>query len=60
MSGDMNGELRLWNPIDGKLAGGGKPLKQHRKTITSIAWEPLHLDYSCQRVATASKDGEAE
>lgn len=53
-SGGMDGELRIWKVSDGTMVG--KPMKAHRKWITAIAWEPMHNNPKCTRVATASKD----
>jgi ribosome assembly protein 4 len=55
-SAGMDGELRIWNSSTGNLLG--KPYKGHRSYINSIAWEPLHLNYNCSRLATASKDND--
>mmetsp|Transcript_94093 Transcript_94093/g.271972 ORF Transcript_94093/g.271972 Transcript_94093/m.271972 type:complete len:538 (+) Transcript_94093:25-1638(+) len=54
-SSDKNGTLILWDPIT------GKPLftkaKAHRQWITSISWEPMHLNGGkCERLVTSSKD----
>jgi len=54
-SGDMKGNLIFWNPDSGKATT--KPIQAHAKWITSIAWEPMHLNPKCVRVASASKDG---
>ncbi|KAI8815386.1 quinon protein alcohol dehydrogenase-like superfamily [Cladochytrium replicatum] len=54
VSGSMDDTIRLWDPKSGKAIGG--PLKGHSKCITSIAWEPMHLNRECNRFATASKD----
>ena len=35
----------------------GKPMKGHRKWITSLAWEPMHIDPECNVLASSSKDG---
>ena len=31
-------------------------LNGHSKFVTSLAWEPLHLNKECNRVVSASKD----
>eukprot|EP00899_Mesostigma_viride_P016657 jgi/Mesvir1/24993/Mv16951-RA.1 len=54
VTGDMNGEVRLWDPETGVALGGA--LKGHRKWVTSVAWEPAHVVYPCDRFATSSKD----
>lgn len=54
VSADRVGEVRVWNPKSGKEVC--KPLKRHRQWITSLAWEPMHLNAACERVASSSKD----
>lgn len=54
ISGDRSGEIRLWDPKTGIQRG--QPLKGHRKWITSLAYEPLHMDPTCRRMVSASKD----
>ncbi|EON65046.1 hypothetical protein W97_04281 [Coniosporium apollinis CBS 100218] len=47
--------VRLWEPQTGEALGG--PLKGHSKWITSLAWEPYHLEEQGRpRVASSSKD----
>ncbi|TIC21720.1 WD40 repeat-like protein [Wallemia mellicola] len=53
-SGSKDGSLRLWDPKTGSAIGGA--LKGHTKWITSIAWEPTHLNAKNPRFATSSKD----
>jgi len=53
-SGDKNGELRLWDPISG--AAVGRPFSGHRQWITSMSWEPQHVNAACERLVTGSKD----
>ena len=55
VSGDKNGVLIVWDPTTGKAIG--KHIKAHRQWITAIAWEPMHANASCERLATSSKDG---
>ncbi|KAI9099433.1 quinon protein alcohol dehydrogenase-like superfamily [Phlyctochytrium arcticum] len=55
VSGGMDTTIRLWDPKTGKALG--EALKSHRQVITSIAWEPMHLNKQCNRFASASKDG---
>lgn len=31
----------------------------HKKWITGISWEPVHLSAPCRRFVSASKDGDA-
>ena len=33
-------------------------MSRHTKFITALAWEPLHLNGSCRRLASASNDGD--
>ena len=53
-SADRSGEIRLWDPSTGSQIG--QPLKGHSKWITSIVFEPLHLNGQITRLATGSKD----
>lgn len=54
-SGDRNGEIRLWDPKTGKQVGD--VLRGHKQYVTSLAWEPMHLNKgSCERLASSSKD----
>lgn len=55
VSADRSGEIRLWDPATGQPHG--QPLKGHKKWVTSLAFEPLHLDEECTRLASSSKDG---
>ncbi|KAJ1675271.1 hypothetical protein EV182_001590 [Spiromyces aspiralis] len=48
-------QIRLWCPKTGKELG--PPLKGHRKWITGLSWEPLHLNPTANRLASSSKDG---
>lgn len=48
------GNICLWNPRDGKQLG--KVMRGHKKWITIVCWEPLHLNGECRRLASASKD----
>uniref|UniRef100_A0A0D9XTS9 NLE domain-containing protein n=2 Tax=Leersia perrieri TaxID=77586 RepID=A0A0D9XTS9_9ORYZ len=57
VSGSKSGELILWDPKTGKQLG--TPLTGHRKWITSVSWEPVHLQAPCRRFVSASKDGDA-
>eukprot|EP01038_Epipyxis_sp_PR26KG_P008324 gene8324-11265_t len=54
VSADKAGEIRVWNPSTGLQHG--QPLKSHKKWITSLAFEPLHMDPTCIRFASSSKD----
>lgn len=55
-SGDRSGELRVWDPKTGEPVG--RPLRGHRKWITSVSWEPMHRTPAgaCERLVSASKD----
>lgn len=55
-SGGMDNDVRLWEPTKGQTVG--PPLKGHKKWITSLAWEPLHLASPSRRLASASRDGD--
>ena len=54
VSGDRSGEIRLWNPLTGEQVG--RELKAHTKHITSLSFEPFHLNPHCDRLASSSKD----
>ena len=54
VSADKSGEIRIWDPKTGTQVG--QPLTGHKKWITAIAFEPLHLDPLCRRIATSSND----
>ncbi|KAF2242791.1 WD40 repeat-like protein [Trematosphaeria pertusa] len=55
-SGGYDNEVRIWDPETGKQVGG--PLKGHTNFITSLSWEPYHLQEPGRpRVASSSKDG---
>ncbi|KAF9643630.1 WD-repeat protein [Thelephora ganbajun] len=54
-TGGHDGHVRLWDPKTGKPFG--EPLKGHSKWITSLAWEPIHLNPTAPRLASSSKDG---
>ncbi len=56
-SGDKTGEIRLWDSQKGNMVG--RPMKSHRKWITSLSWEPLHANGACERLISGSKDGTA-
>jgi ribosome assembly protein 4 len=55
VSGDRNGVWILWDPAKGTAIG--KHVKAHKQWITGLAWEPLHANSKCERLATSSKDG---
>ncbi|EXB37371.1 Notchless-like protein [Morus notabilis] len=57
VSGSKAGELQCWDPQTGKALGN--PLNGHKKYITGISWEPVHLGAPCRRFVSASKDGDA-
>ncbi len=50
----MEGDICLWDALTHKQLG--KPLKGHTKFITSLSWEPIHLDQDCNLLASSSKD----
>ncbi|KAL8283370.1 hypothetical protein RQP46_005780 [Phenoliferia psychrophenolica] len=54
-TGSMDNTVRLWDPKTGKAIG--EPLRGHQKWITSLAWEPVHLNAESPRLASSSKDG---
>ncbi|KAL6129956.1 hypothetical protein ACLB2K_068338 [Fragaria x ananassa] len=57
VSGSKSGELQCWDPQTGKPSGN--PLIGHKKWITGISWEPVHLAAPCRRFVSAGKDGDA-
>lgn len=54
-SGDHDGVIYIWDPSNTKDTG--KRLSGHKKFITGLAWEPLHLNKDCSRMVSSSKDG---
>ena len=56
-SGSMDKDVRLWDPESGAAVGG--PMRGHKKHITALAWEPAHVRYPPERLASASGDGTA-
>ena len=53
-SGDKNGEVIIWNAKTGDMISR---LSGHRQWVTSLSWEPLHLNSKCDRLASSSRDG---
>ncbi|CAJ2673397.1 unnamed protein product [Trifolium pratense] len=59
-SGSRAGELICWDPQTGKsLVSLGNPRSDLKKWITSISWEPVHLNAPCRRFVCGSKDNVA-
>jgi ribosome assembly protein 4 len=54
-TGGHDGHVRLWDPKTGKPIGD--VLKGHSKWVTSLSWEPIHINPSAPRLASSSKDG---
>ncbi|KDQ51089.1 hypothetical protein JAAARDRAFT_164179 [Jaapia argillacea MUCL 33604] len=54
-SGGHDGHVRLWDPKTGKPLGDA--MKGHSKWVTSLAWEPIHINATAPRLASSSKDG---
>jgi ribosome assembly protein 4 len=55
-SGGYDNAVCIWDASNGKQIAG--PLKGHTGFITSLAWEPYHLqEPNRPRVASSSKDG---
>lgn len=54
LSADKSGEIRAWDPKTG--LSHGKALTGHKKWVTSLAFEPLHLNPTCNRFVSSSKD----
>ncbi|KAK6002900.1 hypothetical protein QM012_001650 [Aureobasidium pullulans] len=54
-TGSMDNTIRLWDAQTGKPLGG--PMKGHTKWVTSMSWEPYHMQQVGRpRIASASKD----
>ena len=53
-SGDKNGDVIIWNTKNGEMIC---KLSGHRQWVTSLSWEPLHLNGKCDRLASSSRDG---
>ncbi len=53
-SASMDKSVRIWDPYEGVALG--KPLLGHKKWVTSLAWEPYHLNTNCVRIVSGSKD----
>ena len=54
-SGSMDNTMRVWDVHTGALVG--KVYKGHTRDVRCVAWEPLHVNTQCTRVASAGKDG---
>jgi ribosome assembly protein 4 len=54
-SADYKGKIQVWNPKTGKPSSA-VTISGHRKHITSLVWEPHHLNSACDRFASSSKD----
>ncbi|KAF8527290.1 WD-repeat protein [Gautieria morchelliformis] len=54
-TGGHDGHVRMWDPKTGKSLGDA--LKGHSKWVTSLSWEPIHLNPTTPRLASSSKDG---
>ena len=55
-TGAYDNDVRIWDPNSGKQISG--PLKGHTNFITTLSWEPYHLqEQNRPRVASSSKDG---
>ncbi|THH10564.1 hypothetical protein EW146_g8331 [Bondarzewia mesenterica] len=54
-TGGHDNHVRIWDPKNGKPIGDA--LRGHTKWVTSLAWEPIHINPSCPRLASSSKDG---
>ncbi|KIM32920.1 hypothetical protein M408DRAFT_326620 [Serendipita vermifera MAFF 305830] len=53
-TGGHDGHVRLWDPKTGKAIGDA--MKGHTAWITSLAWEPIHINSVNPRLASSSKD----
>jgi ribosome assembly protein 4 len=55
LSADRSGEIRVWDPVTGQPRGRGI-LTGHSKYVTSLSFEPYHVNPESSRVASGSKD----
>lgn len=53
-SADKTGQVRVWSPDTGTEVCS--TLRGHKKWVTSLSWEPLHVKGYCERLASSSKD----
>ena len=53
-SAGMDNNILIWDAETGKPIG--KPLKGHKKFVTSLAWEPMIRSNEDRRMASSSKD----
>lgn len=53
-SAGVDGTIRIWDVETGEQKG--KAIMAHRKWVTSITWEPFHINPNCIRFASSSKD----
>lgn len=58
ISGSMDSTIIVWDPKAGKM--NGTPIRGHSQVITSLAWEPMHCNQTCNRFVSSSKDGTAK
>lgn len=56
ISADRAGEIRAWIPATGLPGPYCHPFKGHKKYVTSLSFEPFHLNIACKRFASSSKD----
>lgn len=54
VTADKSGEIRVWNPFTGQQRG--KEMHAHSGFVTSLSFEPFHLNSRCMRLASSSKD----
>ncbi|EXB70652.1 Notchless-like protein [Morus notabilis] len=57
VSGGKAGEIFSWDPQTGKQLG--RPLAAHKGWISSISWEPVHLNAPCRHFVSVGEDGDA-
>ena len=55
-SAGMDNSILIWNADTGQVIG--KPLKGHKKFVTSLAWEPLIKANVDRRLVSSSKDND--
>lgn len=56
-TGSMDTTIRLWDANKGKAIGG--PLRGHRKYVSSLCWQPIHLVNAGEspKLVSGSEDG---
>jgi ribosome assembly protein 4 len=53
-SGGLDNLICVWDGLSHKFKG---KLIGHKAWITSLSWEPCHIEFPCRRIVSSSKDG---